>query len=138
MLSPLRMSLILALLTVSGCDSPTETPPPPGPPARIARVAEPANAIVNQVIPVSVRVTDRRGTPVPDVFVRWIAADGSGVTATPPGATDAEGLAQADWFIGATAKRYSLSAHVIEGEGATQRTVAVTTFSVIATEPPAN
>ena len=106
--------------------------------AVLAHGVEPASAVVNQVIPVTVRVTDQRGIPVPDVFVKWIAGDGSGVTATAPHPTDADGLAHADWFIGPTAKRYTLSAHAIVGEGSAQRTAAVTTFSVLATAPAPN
>lgn len=133
-----RTALLAVLFAASACKSPTDSPPVPGPPTRITRVSEPASAVVNQVIPVSVRVTDQRGIPVPDVFVKWIAGDGSGVTATAPHPTDADGVARADWFIGPTARRYTLSAHVIEGEGSAQRSVAVTTFSVLATEPAPN
>lgn len=133
-----RTALLVVLFAASGCKSATDTPPTPGPPARITRVAEPLSAVVNEVINVTVRVTDQRGIPVPDAFVKWIAGDGSGVTATAPHPTDGEGLAHADWFIGPTAKRYSLSAHVVVGEGSDQRTAAVTTFSVLATAPAPN
>ena len=132
----LRTSLVAALLAASACDGPTDPPRAPGPPTRIVRVSEPSTATPLQVIPVAVRVTDRRGAPVPGAVIRWIAADGSGVTATPPGHTDDDGQARADWYIGAAEKQYSMSAHLMEGEGSTARTIAVTTFTVTATAPP--
>ena len=138
--SMLRKSLVVVAIASSlACDGSTEPEVPvPGPPTRIERIVDPTTAVAGTVIPVVVRVTDENRRPVPNVGVRWIAADGSGVTGVPPHTTDAEGKAKADWWLGTDAKRYTMSAHVMVGEGATQTTVAVTTFSLVATSPPAN
>ena len=127
----------LVLAAVLACAETTEPEPASGPPARIQRLLAPSSAVAGDVLDVSVRVTDREGRPVPDAEVRWIAADGSGVIAVPSNLTDGDGVARAEWWLGLSAKTYTLSAHALQGSGASKVSVAVTTFTIAADPRPA-
>ena len=124
-------SLILALLVASACSNPAESPPQPGPPTRIEKIVTPAaNVPVDTLLEPRIRVTDRDGMPVPGVEVRWIGADGGPAIPTPTNLTDANGENGAYWWIGAAAKTYTMSVHLLRGEGLDKVSVDVTTFSV--------
>ena len=132
-----RLSLVLAVAALPSCNDSTDPgPAPPGPPARIERLVAPATAMAGDVVMVTVLVTDRNRTPVPGAEVKWIGADGSAVIARPTNLTNANGEAHGEWFLGAEPKTYSMSVHALHGTGLDKSTVAVTTFTIVATPRP--
>jgi hypothetical protein len=75
----------------------------PGAAAHLDRVAGDAQrAAPGAALPdsLSVRVTDSYGNPVPDVSVAWTVASGGGTISPTSRATDAQGIAKAQWTMG--------------------------------------
>lgn len=68
-----------------------------GPPARIEAVDLPEAARINAVVPVTARVTDAYGNPVPDIAVAWLATRGTISETTDT--SDADGLIQTNWTL---------------------------------------
>ena len=112
---------LLAVLT--GCsDRPTE--PEPGPPARaeILRGGDQPGEVAEPLPqPLTVRVTDEAGLPVPDVAIGW-AGDGrvAGDTTT----TDAKGITQNLWILGTEAGTQSLEVRWLGAPGGAPHVLA--------------
>lgn len=121
----------LIVILAAACSGPTDSNPHDtlvaGPAARLERVVDPKTAPAGTVIEITVRVVDSRGNPVEGVDVKWITANGAGITANAP-RTDADGLATATWWLGPIATTYSASAHAAG---------MVTTFTLTASPAPA-
>ena len=132
---PVRFSLIAGLLAAAACKGPTDAPRA-GPPTNIEAIVSPTTATVAEVLAPRVRVTDRNGIPVEGVEIRWIGADGAPAIPKGTNLTDENGENEAEWWLGAVAKTYTMSAHLLVGEDVNKTSVDVTTFSVVASPGP--
>ncbi|MBA3560035.1 MAG: Ig-like domain-containing protein [Gemmatimonadaceae bacterium] len=63
-------------------------------------------------MPITVKVTDRYGNPVPGAAVSWTIAPGAGSVSGTTSNTDASGVATVAWTLGTTAGAKSLTATV--------------------------
>jgi adhesin/invasin len=71
-------------------------------PAAVAPVSGGGEGPVGGVLadPLTVRVTDRHGNPVPGAGVAWVAVTGGGSVKPAQSTTDAQGIASAQWTLG--------------------------------------
>ncbi|HEY7472217.1 MAG TPA: hypothetical protein VIE68_07715 [Gemmatimonadota bacterium] len=53
--------------------------------------------------PLRVRLVDREGDPIRGLWIRWTVVEGSGAVEPRNGFTDASGIAEATWVLGAAA-----------------------------------
>src|SRR5690606_25844941 len=89
-----------ATATVAGLTTATfSASAEPGPPTRLTGGRGTGQA-TPPAQPVTVKVTDRHGNPVPGTTVGWTVARGGGVVVPAESGTDADGLASAQWTLG--------------------------------------
>ncbi|MGH7630508.1 MAG: Ig-like domain-containing protein [Gemmatimonadales bacterium] len=128
-----------AATSLVGCGGSDLVLPNEGVPARVDIVGGNAQtATVSAALPESlvVRVLDSRDRPVVGQRVDFTAAAGSGVLTPASPTTDADGLAAAQWVLGATAGAQSATARPV-GNGAPASLVAAFTAAATASRAAA-
>jgi hypothetical protein len=113
----MRRTVLFALsaLLAAACDSPSGSkgPPPSGPPTLTISGGSGQSAAVLQPLPqpVTVVVTDYKGSPLANQTVRWtVLTENGGSTAAATSLTDATGRAQTVWTLGTRAGAARLEA----------------------------
>lgn len=95
---------LLAALLLGACGGGTTSPPDgPGAPAAVTATggdAQDGAPGMPLATPVSVRVSDAAGRPVPGVTVQFASTGGGGFTLPRTATTDAAGTASTRWFLG--------------------------------------
>jgi alpha-tubulin suppressor-like RCC1 family protein len=94
----------------------------------------PASAPSGSTFPVSVRVKDQNGAPLPGVTVSWLAA-GGGVVTPPNSQTNASGIASTSWTISGPAGPHSLTASFAAGHSTTFNVTATAVLSGVVITP---
>ncbi|HEX9940285.1 MAG TPA: Ig-like domain-containing protein [Longimicrobium sp.] len=129
---------LLALAALPGCDSPTGDKA--GPPASVAvasgsgQQAAPQQPVPN---PLVVRVTDARGRPVEGHAVTWVVTAGGGTLFAATTTTDADGVTQNQWTLGAQAGgTHAVEARVVNPSTGQPLTAAFT--ATVTPGAPAN
>ena len=118
---PASYSILLAALLLLGIASCSDDPGEPRTPAAVEPLtASPISATAGASVSLAVRVTDKRGDPMPGVAVSWTVLSGDGTISG--GASGQDGRAEAVWVLGVQAGEQRAQA-TVEGAGSALFTV---------------
>ncbi len=123
------LSLVLALLTLAGCnggDLECRGPFCVAPPGQAVATRLQAGAGDGQsgapgrelLLPVEALVTDDSGRPIPDVEVAFVVGEGGGTLSAATARSDLQGRAQVRWTLGATPGAQTILASATNSLGA--------------------
>ena len=126
---PIRLALGLipaAWLTACG-DSPSAGPETRPPSALILISGDEQTGTVGLVLPdpVTLRVEDRNGAPLPGILVNWEVELGHGSVSPNRGVTDQNGQASTSWTLGGVAGQQALRVHVTGVQPAAVRAIGL-------------
>ncbi|MGQ0563206.1 MAG: Ig-like domain-containing protein [Gemmatimonadota bacterium] len=100
-----RSPLILLVFGALACGSDSSGPPRAGPPAVLSVVSgsgQEGQSGEALAAPLSVKVEDAKGIPVPKAIVTFTVSAGGGTLSSATDTTDAQGLASVTWVMGAS------------------------------------
>src|SRR5690606_27456166 len=118
---PASYSILLAALLLLGIASCSDDPGEPRTPAAVEPLtASPISATAGASVSLAVRVTDKRGDPMPGVAVSWTVLSGDGTISG--GASGQDDRAEAVWVLGVQAGEQRAQA-TVEGAGSALFTV---------------